>query len=187
MMINKTRCDWCLKDSTYIAYHDKEWGKPVYDDQVLFEFLVLESFQAGLSWLTVLKKRENFRVAFSDFNAVKVSKYNQHEIEELLGNEGIIRNRLKIKATINNAKCFLAVQKEFGSFCQYIWGFVNHKTIVNNIATIKLIPTKSIESDAMSKDMSKRGFKFVGSTICYAYMQAVGLVNDHLDTCSFKY
>ena len=186
-MIDKIRCEWCLKESIYIDYHDKEWGKPVFDDQILFEFLVLESFQAGLSWITVLKKRENFREAFYNFNADKVSLFNDNEIEKLMANQGIIRNRFKIKAAINNAKCFLAVQKEFGTFSEYLCRFVNYKTINNKIVSIKGLPATSKESDAMSKDMNKRGFKFVGSTICYAYMQAIGLVNDHIDTCSFKY
>jgi DNA-3-methyladenine glycosylase I len=177
------RCEWCLKESTYIQYHDEEWGVPVHDDDKLFEFLVLESFQAGLSWLTVLKKRDNFRKAFAGFDAKKVAKFNAEKIEQLMQDAGIIRNRLKIEATINNAKCFLAIQKEFGSFDKYVWSFVNGKTKVNHPKTLKDIPAKTELSDAMSKDMGKRGFKFRGSTICYAFMQAVGMVDDHLDTC----
>lgn len=179
----KERCPWCLKDETYIRYHDEEWGKPLHDDRLLFEFLVLESFQAGLSWHIVLKKRENFRKAFAGFDALKVAKFNETKIEKLMQDSGIIRNRLKIEAAINNARCFLLVQKEFGSFDHYVWGFVNGKTIVNHYKDMFRIPPKTAESDAMSKDMGKRGFKFRGSTICYAFMQAVGMVDDHLDSC----
>lgn len=179
----KPRCGWCLKDDLYVAYHDNEWGKPVQDDKLLFEFLILESFQAGLSWHTVLKKRENFRKAFANFQAEKVAKFSAAKVEALMQNEGIIRNKLKIEAAINNAKCFIAVQKEFGSFSNYIWQFTDGKTKINFPKKLSDIPTTSSESDAMSKDMGKRGFKFRGSTICYAFMQAVGMVDDHLTSC----
>jgi len=164
-------------------YHDKEWGRPVHDDTHLFEMINLEGAQAGLSWHTVLKKRENYRKAFDDWNAVKIAKYSEVKIEKLLQNEGIIRNRLKVHATVGNAKAFLQIQKEFGSFDKYIWQFVNYKTIVNHPLSLKGLPAKTKESDAMSKDLLKRGFKFVGSTICYAYMQAVGMVDDHMEDC----
>lgn len=182
-MKEKNRCPWCLKEDIYIEYHDKEWGQPLHDDQKLFEFLVLESFQAGLSWLTVLKKRDNFRKAFAAFDAKKVAKFDKRKVEQLLKDEGIIRNRLKIEAAINNAQRFLAIQKEFGSFDKYVWGFVNGKPIVNRRKNLKDVPATVAISDAMSKDMGKRGFKFRGSTICYAFMQAVGMVDDHLDDC----
>ncbi len=182
-MKEKQRCEWCLKEPIYIEYHDKEWGTPVHDDQKLFEFLVLESFQAGLSWLTVLKKRENFRKAFANFDAKKVSKFDKKKYDELMQDAGIIRNKLKIEAAINNAKCFLQIQKEFGSFDKYVWGFVGGKPIVNKRETLKHVPAKTEISDAMSKDMGKRGFKFRGSTICYAFMQAVGMVDDHVAHC----
>ena len=164
-------------------YHDKEWGQPVHDDQKLFEFLVLESFQAGLSWLTVLKKRDNFRKAFANFDAKKVAKFDKKKVEALLQDAGIIRNRLKIEAAINNAKCYLQIQKEFGSFDKYVWSFVGHRPLINKRASLKDIPPTSPISDAMSKDMGKRGFKFRGSTICYAFMQAVGIVDDHVNHC----
>ncbi|MFN8278307.1 MAG: DNA-3-methyladenine glycosylase I [Chitinophagales bacterium] len=179
----KIRCLWCGTDPIYVAYHDEEWGVPVHDDRLLFEFLVLESFQAGLSWLTVLKKRENFRTAFANFDAKKVAKFDQKKIELLMQDAGIIRNRLKIEAAINNAARFLEIQKEFGSFDHYIWSFVNHQPLINRVKSMSDVPAKTALSDAMSKDMGARGFKFRGSTICYAFMQAVGMVNDHLDTC----
>lgn len=179
----KTRCGWCLNSPIYVEYHDKEWGKPVHDDKVLFEFLVLESFQAGLSWLTILRKRENFRKAFSNFDVKKVAKYDQRKFDELMQNEGIIRNRLKIGAAINNAQRFIEIQKEFGSFDKYVWSFVGNKPVVNSRKSLREIPPKTEISDAMSKDMGKRGFKFRGTTICYAFMQAVGIVNDHVDDC----
>lgn len=179
----KTRCGWCLGDPIYVTYHDEEWGKPIHDDRLLFEFLVLESFQAGLSWLTILKKRENFRKAFTNFDAKKVAKFDQKKFDSLMQDEGIIRNRLKIAAAINNAQLFLDIQKEFGSFDKYVWSFVNHKPLVNKVATLRDVPPRTEISDAMSKDMGKRGFKFRGSTICYAFMQAVGIVNDHVDDC----
>ncbi len=169
-----------------IEYHDTEWGVPVHDDRVLFEFLILEGAQAGLSWQTVLNKRENYRKAFSNFDAKKIAKYDAKDVKRLLANEGIIRNRLKIAATIQNAQKFLEVQKEFGSFDKYIWQFVGGKPVNNKIKTMKDIQAKTKESDAMSKDLQKRGFKFVGSTICYAFMQAVGMVNDHTTDC-FRY
>lgn len=182
-MINKTRCNWVSTDELYIKYHDEEWGKPVYDDETIFEFLVLESFQAGLSWITVLKKRENFREAFDQFNYKKIVQYTDDKVEELMQDAGIIRNRLKILATINNAQRFQEVQKEFGSFSNYIWGFVNNKPLVNNFKTIKEVPATTEISDALAKDLKKRGFKFLGSTVVYAHMQATGMVNDHILNC----
>ncbi len=181
---HKTRCQWAGTDSLYIAYHDKEWGIPVYDDATLFEFLILETFQAGLSWITILKKRENFREAFDDFDYKKIATYNDKKKEELRQNAGIIRNRLKIKATVSNAIAFMEIQKEFGSFSKYIWGFVNHKPIQNNWKTNEEVPVNTPLSDTISKDLKKRGFKFVGSTIIYAHMQATGMVNDHTVDCS---
>ena len=180
--MDKVRCNWPKKPLD-IEYHDKEWGVPVHDDQKLFEFLVLDAFQAGLSWSTILNKRENFRKAFDQFDYKKVAKYNQAKIEELLSNEGIIRNKLKINATVGNAKAFIRVQEEFGTFDKYIWSFTGGKTKINSWKELKQIPAISKESDAMSKDLKKRGFKFVGSTICYAFMQAAGMINDHLVDC----
>ncbi len=177
------RCAWCLGSPAYIAYHDEEWGVPVHDDRKQFEFLTLESAQAGLSWLVVLRKREAYRKAFADFDPEKVARFTEKRIEKLLADEGIVRNRLKIVAAINNARLFLDVQDEFGSFDQYIWGFVDGKPVQNRIAGMKDIRATSKESDALSKDLRQRGFKFVGSTIMYAHMQAVGMVNDHLVTC----
>ena len=182
----KTRCGWCTTDPLYIEYHDKEWGRPVHDDRLLFEFLILEGAQAGLSWLTVLKKRENYRLAFDHFDAVKVARYDAKKIKELLNNDGIIRNRLKIASAIANARAFLTVQEEFGTFDKYIWQFVGGKTIKNHCPHYKQLPTKTMQSDAMSQGLKKRGFNFVGSTICYAFMQAVGMVNDHTTDC-FRY
>jgi DNA-3-methyladenine glycosylase I len=178
-----TRCGWCLKDEIYKKYHDDEWGVPVYDDTKLFEMINLEGAQAGLSWYTVLVKRENYSKAFDNWDAAKISKYSQVKVEKLLLNPGIIRNRLKVEGTVKNAKAFLQIQKEFGSFSKYIWQFVNHKPIINNWKTLKECPAKTNESDAMSKDLLKRGFKFTGSTICYAFMQATGMVNDHVADC----
>lgn len=180
------RCSWTNNNPYNNEYHDKEWGVPVHDDQKLFEFLVLDAFQAGLSWLTILKKRENFRKAFDDFDYKKIAEYNEKKEQELLKNKGIIRNKLKIKAIITNAKAFIKVQEEFGSFDVYIWSFVNNKTIKNSYNKLGEIPSTSKESDAMSKDMKNKGFKFVGSVICYAFMQAAGLVNDHEVSC-FRY
>ena len=182
----KSRCEWGTVSQLYIDYHDNEWGVPVHDDRMLFEFLVLEGAQAGLSWETVLKKRENYRKAFNDFDPVKVSRYGDKKIEALMGNKGIIRNRLKIASAVNNAKRFLEVQKEFGTFDAYIWQFVNGKPITNRFKSMQEIPATTKESDAMSKDLKKRGFKFVGPTICYAHMQATGMVNDHVVGC-FRY
>jgi DNA-3-methyladenine glycosylase I len=166
-----------------IAYHDKEWGVPVHDDRLLFEFLVLEGAQAGLSWSTILNKRDNYRKAFDNFNAQKIAKYDARKIKKLLADPGIVRNKLKIAAAVQNAKVFLAVQKEFGNFDAYIWSFVNHQPIRNKFKKMKDVPARTAESDAMSKDLLKRGFKFAGSTICYAFMQAIGMVNDHIVDC----
>lgn len=182
----RQKCAWACNDSLYEKYHDEEWGVPVHDDRKFFEMLILEGAQAGLSWITILRKRENYREAFNNFNVKKIAKYDSKKVKQLLQNEGIIRNRLKIAAAIQNAKCFLEIQKEFESFDKYIWRFVNGKSIVNNRKSLKEIPTMTNESDAMSKDLKKRGFKFVGSTICYAFMQAVGMVNDHTADC-FRY
>jgi len=180
------RCAWVSTDPLYISYHDTEWGVPVHDDKKIFEFLVLEGMQAGLSWLTVLRKRENFRKAFSDFDYNKIARYDEKKIEELLDNVGIIRNRLKIVSVIQNAKAFLEVQKEYGSFDAYIWQFVQNKPIQHDFLTLEEIPATTEISDAMSKDLKKRGFNFVGSTICYSHMQATGMVNDHTMDC-FRY
>lgn len=186
-MINDLyRCAWSIKSDLEIEYHDNEWGVPVHNDRKLFEFITLDAFQAGLSWLTILKKRENFRLAFDHFDPHKIAQYDESKSNELMQNSGIIRNKLKIQATINNAKIFLDIQKEFGSFDKYIWQFTNGKTIINKYRSIKEIPAVSAHSDAMSKDMKKRGFKFCGSTICYAFMQAAGMVNDH-ETMCFRY
>ncbi|HIP35811.1 MAG TPA: DNA-3-methyladenine glycosylase I [Crocinitomix sp.] len=181
--MNIKRCNWCGTDPLYIDYHDNEWGVPVYDDNKLFEFLVLETFQAGLSWITILKKRENFRTAFNQFDYRKIANYDDKKYHELLTNKGIIRNKLKIKATINNAQQFINIQKEFGSFSTYIWHFVENVPIKNYFDNLSQIPTKTTLSDIISKDLKKRGFKFVGSTVIYAFMQAVGLVNDHVKSC----
>lgn len=177
------RCAWVTDDPLYLDYHDHEWGRPLHDDQRLFEFLILEGAQAGLSWLTILKKREGYRKAFADFDPVKVARFTPQKIEKLLENPNIVRNRLKVTSTVSNAKAFLAVQKEFGSFDRYIWSFVGGEPIRNHWPTLKDVPSKTPESDAMSKDLKKRGFKFVGSTICYAFMQATGMVNDHTTDC----
>ncbi len=181
-----TRCAWAGTDPLYIRYHDEEWGVPVYDDKKLFEFLILEGAQAGLSWLTVLRKRENYRKNFCDFDPVKVSKFDRKKIETLLKDPGIIRNRLKVESAVSNAKAFLKVQKEFGSFSKYAWSFVGGKPLINKRHTLKDIPAQTAESDAFSKDLKKRGFRFVGSTIIYAHMQATGMVNDHVVDC-FRY
>ncbi len=179
----RTRCAWTTTDPLYIEYHDHEWGVPVYDDRLLFEFLILEGAQAGLSWYTILKKRENYRKAFDGFDPERVALYDQAKIDELLGNPGIVRNRLKINAAIENAKAFLKVRDEFGSFRDYIWTFVGGKPIINDWQSIREVPVSTPKSDAMSKDLKKRGFKFVGTTICYAYMQATGMVMDHTADC----
>lgn len=177
------RCPWCLKFDQYIEYHDKEWGVPVHDDRVHFEFLILEGAQAGLSWSMILKKREGYRKLFADFDPIKVARFTEKKLEKILVDPSIVRNRLKVYATVNNAKRYVEVQKEFGSFDNYIWSFVNHKPIVNKWKTLGQVPATTKESDALSKDLIKRGFKFVGSTVIYAHMQACGLVNDHLVGC----
>ncbi|MFT7250593.1 MAG: DNA-3-methyladenine glycosylase I [Flavobacterium sp.] len=182
-MENKNRCAWCEKDDLYRDYHDNEWGKPVYDDANLFEFLILETFQAGLSWYTILAKRENFRKAFDNFDYKIIAKYNETKVEELLQNAGIIRNKLKVKATISNAIAFMKIQKEFDSFSKYIWGFVDGKPIDNKPKTTQEVPATTPISDAISKDLKKRGFKFVGPTVMYAHMQATGMINDHVGNC----
>jgi DNA-3-methyladenine glycosylase I len=179
---NRLRCPWATTEPA-ITYHDKEWGVPVHDDRLLFEFLILEGAQAGLSWITILKKRENYQKAFDRFRAEKIARYGARDVKRLLRNEGIVRNRLKIAAAIQNAKAFLAVSKEFGSFDAYLWSFVGGKPIQNHWRTMAKVPARTPESDAMSRDLLRRGFKFAGSTICYALMQATGMVNDHLVTC----
>ena len=187
MKTEKTRCTWATdNDDFYVRYHDEEWGVPVHDDRRLFEFLILEGAQAGLSWRTILNKRENYRKAFDNFDAEKIARYSEAKVAKLLNNEGIVRNRLKVRAAIMNAKAFLKVREEFGSFDKYLWRFVDGKPMVNHRKSMKELPAKTKISDAMSKDLLSRGFKFVGSTICYAHMQAVGMVNDHLVTC-FRY
>jgi len=182
----KKRCPWLSDNPLMIKYHDTEWGVPLYNDRKLFEFLILEGFQAGLSWSIILKKRENFRKAFNNFNPRIIAEYTQRDVEKLLFNEGIVRNKLKINAAITNAQEFLKIKKEFKSFKDFIWQFTDHKMIQNKFKTLKEIPVKTKESDAMSKALKKRGFKFIGSTICYAFMQAVGMVNDHT-VCCFRY
>ena len=182
-MENKTRCGWCLSSDLYKKYHDEEWGVPVYDDQKLFEFLILETFQAGLSWITILNKRENFKLAFDDFDYKKVANYSEDKIQELLLDAGIIRNKLKVYSAVSNAQAFIKVQEEFGSFSQYIWDFTEGKPIKNNPKTLKEVPSTTPLSDAISKDLKKRGFKFVGSTVVYAHMQATGMVDDHVEDC----
>lgn len=179
------RCAWATTELG-IAYHDAEWGVPVHDDRILFGFLILEAAQAGLSWETILKKRQAYRLAFDQFDAAKVSKYDDRKVAELLADPGIVRNRLKVASSVQNARAFLAVQREFGNFDKYIWQFVDGKPRINKPTTMKEVPPRSVESDAMSKDLKKRGFNFVGTTICYAFMQAVGMVNDHLVTCDFR-
>lgn len=182
----KQRCQWCTDDPLYIAYHDQEWGLPVHDDQLLFEFLILEGAQAGLSWLTILKKREHYRKAFDAFDPEKVAAYSEHDIERLMHDSGIVRNRLKIKSAIKNAQGVLKIQEEFGSFDTYLWAYVKGRPIQNQWKTLADIPVQTAISERMSKDLKKRGFNFVGPTICYAFMQAIGMVNDHTIDC-FKY
>lgn len=182
-MESKNRCTWCEKDDLYRNYHDNEWGKPVYDDETIFEFLILETFQAGLSWYTVLAKRENFRKAFDNFDLLKIANYSENKITALAENTGIIRNKLKIKATVTNAQAFIKIQEEFGSFSKYIWDFVDGKPIDNKPKTLSEVPATTEISDKLSKDLKKRGFKFVGSTVVYAHMQATGMVNDHVLDC----
>jgi len=182
-METRLRCSWCEKDDLYRNYHDNEWGKPVYDDETIFEFLILETFQAGLSWYTVLAKRENFRKAFDHFDWNKIANYSEDKMAELAEDTGIIRNKLKIKATVSNAQAFIKIQGEFGSFSKYIWDFVNGKPIDNQPKTLSEVKATTPISDALSKDLKKRGFKFVGSTVMYAHMQATGMVNDHVVDC----
>ena len=177
------RCDWCIGNELYEKYHDEEWGKIVIDDKILFEFLILESAQAGLNWLTILKKRENYRKAYDGFDYSIVAKYNEKKFEELMNNKGIVRNRLKIRASINNAIKFMEIQDEWGSFYDYIWSFTGGNQIVNRVKDISEVPAKTDLSDRISKDMKKRGFKFIGTTIIYAYLQAVGVVDDHVEGC----
>jgi DNA-3-methyladenine glycosylase I len=177
------RCGWCLSSDLYKEYHDEEWGVPVYDDQKLFEFLILETFQAGLSWITILKKRDNFRLAFDDFDYLKVAQYPEDKIQELMQDAGIIRNQLKIRAAVSNAVAFMKVQDEFGSFSKYIWEFTGGKPINKNRQSLKEVPATSPLSDEISKDLKNRGFKFVGSTVVYAHMQATGMVDDHVEDC----
>ncbi|MBO6605624.1 DNA-3-methyladenine glycosylase I [Psychroserpens sp.] len=184
--MEKHKCGWCLGDPLYEAYHDEEWGVPVKDDATLFEFLILETFQAGLSWITILRKRENFRKAFDNFDYQKIANYDHSKIEELLQDAGIIRNKLKIRATVSNAKAFMDIQNEFGSFSNYIWAFVDHTPIKNSFEDYRTAPAHTPLSDNISKDLKKRGFKFVGSTVIYAHMQATGMVNDHEVNC-FRY
>ncbi|MDH5571912.1 MAG: DNA-3-methyladenine glycosylase I [Gammaproteobacteria bacterium] len=178
-----TRCSWAGDDPLYIDYHDKEWGVPVHDDQKLFEFLILEGAQAGLSWITILKKRANYQKAYDQFQIEKVARYSDKKIQTLITNPGIVRNKLKIHASITNARAFIEIQHEFGSFDHYLWRYVDGKPVQNNWKSHSQIPVTTKESDALSRDLKQRGFKFVGSTICYAYMQAVGLVNDHVTNC----
>ncbi|MFO7887716.1 MAG: DNA-3-methyladenine glycosylase I [Eubacteriales bacterium] len=180
------RCEWAGNDPLYIKYHDEEWGKPNHDDRKHFEFIVLESAQAGLSWIIILRKRENYRKYYKNFDPDKVSKFGEKEIEEMMKDPGIIRYRRKIEASINNAKRFLEIQKEFGSFDKYIWSFVDNKPIVNHWESIEDVPSKNQLSDKISKDLKKRGFKFIGSTIIYSYLQAMGLINDHTRYCDFE-
>jgi len=184
--MNKKRCSWSGNDPLYMSYHDEEWGVPVYDDDKLFEFLILETFQAGLSWITILRKRENFRKAFDNFDYQKIASYDENKFDELINDKGIIRNKLKIKATISNAISFIEIQREFESFSKYIWGFVDHKPINNKWKSLNEIPATTELSDKLSKDLKKRGFKFVGPTVIYAHMQATGMVNDHVIDC-FRY
>ncbi|WP_188456045.1 DNA-3-methyladenine glycosylase I [Virgibacillus oceani] len=179
----KNRCDWVTEDPIYVEYHDKEWGKPTQDDQQLFEMLSLEGAQAGLSWITILKRRRNYRIAFDNFDPQKVSNYDEKKVKELLQDEGIIRNKLKVRSVITNAQAFLNVQQEFGTFDRYIWQFVDGKPILNHWQDHASVPAQTPESENMSKDLKKRGFKFVGPTICYAFMQATGMVNDHTADC----
>jgi DNA-3-methyladenine glycosylase I len=184
--MEKQRCSWCRGDALYEKYHDTEWGVPLKEDNKLFEFLILETFQAGLSWITILRKRENFRAALDNFNYQKIANYDEDKIASLLQNEGIVRNKLKIRATVTNAQAFMKIQKEFNSFSAYIWSFVNHKPIKNKVKLYKEAIANTALSDTISKDLKKRGFKFVGSTVMYAHLQATGMVNDHELNC-FRY
>jgi DNA-3-methyladenine glycosylase I len=184
--MEKQRCGWCLGDSLYENYHDEEWGVPVHNDATLYEFLLLETFQAGLSWITILRKRENFKNAFNQFDYKKIAQYNEAKIQELLQNEGIIRNKLKVRSAVTNAQEFMNIQNEFGSFSTYIWGFLDGKPLKNKVKNYKEAPANTPLSDTISKALKKRGFKFVGSTVIYAFMQATGLINDHEASC-FRY
>lgn len=184
--MTKNRCEWALHDELMKNYHDREWGVPQHDDKILFEFLILEGMQAGLSWNTILRKRDNFRHAFDNFDYIKISKYSEDKIESLLQNKGIIRNRLKINSVISNAKSFLAIRDEYGTFDNYIWSFVNHQPILNSFTSLNELPSNTELSEKISRDLKKNGFKFIGTTIIYAFMQAVGLVNDHTTYC-FRY
>ena len=184
--MEKPKCDWCKGSPLYEKYHDTEWGVPLFDEQMLFEFLILETFQAGLSWITVLRKREDFRKAFDQFDYKKIAAYDSSKEQELLQNSKIIRNRLKISATINNAEAFMKIQKQYGSFSDYIWGFVDGKPITNSFKTLAEVPAKTPLAETISKDLKQNGFKFVGPTVIYAHMQATGMVNDHLTNC-FRY
>jgi DNA-3-methyladenine glycosylase I len=183
MKKDKTRCGWCNSSELYQKYHDEEWGVPVYDDETLFEFLILETFQAGLSWITILNKRENFRATFDAFDYKKIATYSEDKIQNLLQDAGIIRNQLKVRSAVSNAIAFMKIQDEFGSFSKYIWGFVDGKPIINSPENLSHVPATTPLSDAISKDLKKRGFKFVGSTVVYAHMQATGMVNDHVADC----
>jgi DNA-3-methyladenine glycosylase I len=185
-LIDLDRCPWCGNDELYVKYHDEEWGVPVHDDRKHFEFLVLESAQAGLSWITILRKRENYRKAYDGFDPVKVAQYDEKKIEELMQNPGIVRNRRKLEASVNNARCFLKIQEEFGTFDKYIWRFVNNKPVKNHWTDISQLPARSELSDRISRDLQARGFKFLGSVIIYSHLQATGLINDHLVSC-FRY
>jgi DNA-3-methyladenine glycosylase I len=182
-MDDPIRCGWCLSSDLYKEYHDQEWGTPVYDDATLFEFLILETFQAGLSWITILNKRENFRKAFDNFDYKKIALYSEDKVQELLLDAGIIRNKLKVRSAVSNAQAFMIIQEEFGSFSKYIWNFTNGKPIINNPKTLKDVPAATPLSDTISTDLKKCGFKFVGSTVVYAYLQATGMVNDHVSDC----
>ncbi|SHL47369.1 DNA-3-methyladenine glycosylase I [Flavobacterium xanthum] len=182
-MDEKIRCGWCTSSDLYKKYHDEEWGVPAYDDATLFEFLILETFQAGLSWITILNKRENFRKAFDHFDYQKIAQYNDDKILDLLQDAGIIRNKLKVYSAVTNAQAFIKIQEEFGSFSNYIWNFVDGKPVINNRNSLKDVPATTPFSNMISKDLKKRGFKFVGSTVVYAYLQATGIVNDHLENC----
>ena len=181
--MDKSRCDWCGNDPLYMSYHDHEWGVPLFEDKILFEFLILETFQAGLSWITILRKRENFRKAFDDFDYLKIARYDEAKYEELLMNPGIIRNKLKIRSAISNAQLFIEIQKEYGSFSKYFWSFTDNKPLLNQWDNMSQVPATTALSDTISKALKKKGFKFVGSTVIYAYMQAVGMVNDHVSSC----
>ena len=185
-METKTRCAWCLSSDRYKEYHDQEWGKPIYDDAIFFEFIILETFQAGLSWITILNKREHFRKGFDQFDYNKIAQYQEDKIQALLIDPGIIRNKLKIHSAVSNAQAFIKIQEELGSFSNYIWNFTNQNPIINNPKTLKDVAATTLLSDKISKDLKKRGFKFVGSTVVYAFLQATGIVNDHLENCWIK-